>query len=434
MEQVRHSDKFYMLVATSARLVLSLATFVVIVRYLGPAQFGFYAACLAVATVISAVTDFGLTTSAVRAASMERDRSAAIVGDALALKLSLSALAILGVGGAALLVVDAADWAIFSLLLVGMLANSLADLAMVAARVHQAYALEARIVVLTGIGMFGVVAVVAAGTGSLMAVAAAFAATRIGYLVITRISLRRFLQPISQFGRSMADLLRTLRGAAAYAVDSILTMLSGQIDVLVFATLLTLAELGTYQAGARLTQVIVPFSVMLSSVYLPALSSAMAAQDATNRFRTLSGRLTVEFAALSIFGSLAFLIGGPIVTEYVYGAEFSALNELWAGFAVFALLRFNASGFGIQLVALGKIKQRIVSQVVSLAAFLISAVLLYRLLGFGGSSWSMSVLGLVSFCVLGVSLGFSKEKSKAVNIVLFVIPLVAILHVLFEFS
>lgn len=420
--QVRHSDKFYMLVATAARLVLSLATFVVIVRYLGPANFGFYAACIAVASVIAALTDFGLATSSLRAASMDRARSAEIVGDALALKVGFSLLATLLAGGCALLVVSGDQWLVFLLLLVGMIAYSLADLAMVAARVNRQFFLEARIVVLTGVAMFGVVAAVAAATKSLLAVAIAFAATRLGYLVFARFELRRLLQPLKNFGRSLSDLVRTLRSACAYALDSILTMVSGQIDVIVFATMLTLAELGTYQAGARLTQVIVPFAAMLSSVYLPALSTSLAKPDPTGNFKSLSGRLTLEFLILSMLGCLVFLFGGPIVTEYVYGPDFASLDLLWPAFAIYALFRFAAAGFGIQLVALGLIRQRIVSQSVSLAIFLALSLAILPTHGYESTAWIMASMGLSAFLVLGISLARTGAKHNAVLFSLVFIP------------
>ncbi|MBX7515101.1 oligosaccharide flippase family protein [Qipengyuania sp. GH38] len=422
---VKTSDKFYMLVATGARMVLSLATFVVIVRYLGPANFGFYAACIAVASVIAALTDFGLATSSLRAASMDRARSAEIVGDALALKVGFSLLATLIAGGSALLVVSGDEWLVFLLLLVGMIAYSLADLAMVAARVNRQFFLEARIVVLTGIAMFGVVAAVAAATKSLLAVAIAFAATRLGYLVFARFELRRLLQPLKQFGRSLSDLVRTLRSAGAYALDSILTMVSSQIDVIVFATMLTLAELGTYQAGARLVQVIVPFSVMLSSVYLPALSASRVNSNPHREFRSLSGRMTIEFSLLALIGSLMFLLLGPLVTQYIYGPEFGALNQLWPAFAFYVLHRFIASGFGIQLVALGRIRTRIYSQVIAMTAFFIAAFILIPLYGFNAASTVMAAMGLSSFIALGIGLLREVDRHPVVILSFFGIPLIA---------
>ena len=402
--QVKHSDKFYMLIATGARMALSLATFVVVVRYLGPANFGFYAACLAVASVAAAVTDFGLATSSMRSASMDRDQSKAIIGDAFALKLCFALLALLMCGGAGLLIVQGDEWLTFLLLLAGMLAYSAGDLLLVAARVERVFAREARIVVVTGLAMFVAVGATAAMTGSLLWVATAFAVTRVLYLAWVWLGIRDLLQPLRHATRSVGKLFRTAKDAADYAVDSVLTMVSGQIDVLVFATLLTLAELGTYQAGARLTQIIVPFAVMLSSVYLPALSASLSNAHPDEEFRTLSGRLSVEFGILAVVGALLFYFGGPIVTNYIYGPEFAALNQLWPAFAVYALLRFAAAGFGIQLVALGMIRSRITSNMISLFVFLIVAFTWIPQTGFASSAWVMATMGLSSFLVLGIAI------------------------------
>lgn len=416
-----------MLVATVARLALSLATFVVLVRYLGPTNFGYYAAFIALAAVLSAVTDFGLVTRTMRAASMDREHSGQIVGDALALKLVFVTIALLAVAGLGLLFVTGMQWLTLVLLHIGMFAYSFADLSMVAARVNRRFPLEAKIVVSSALAMFGIVASVAALTQSLPAVAAAFAATRLGYVAAVRFGLRGLLEPVAAFGRSFTTLARTAKASAAYAVDSTLTMISNQFDVLVFSLVLTVTELGIYQSGARLTQLIVPFAVMLSSVYLPALSASLTGSDAERDFRKLSGRLTAEFTVLAIAGSFAFLIGGPIVTEYVYGPEFAALDNLWPAFALYALFRFAAAGYGIQLVALGRITPRIVSQ---MAGMLVLAALAFAWLpsqGFNSSSTVMAAMGITGYVILGISLIRAQMRHWLMPVSFLVIPLAAVL-------
>ncbi|SEJ21530.1 Membrane protein involved in the export of O-antigen and teichoic acid [Sphingomonas sp. OV641] len=415
-----------MLVATIARMGLGLLTFVVLARYLGPTQFGVIATAMAYATFVSLATDYGLATSALRRASIAPPDAGRIVGDALAVKVLLALAALLVAIIAAAFAVPVTQLPIYACVFMGTLAYSFADLSMVVARAHRRFEVEAALVVSTSVVMLLGTGGVAAWTGSVSAAAGVFLATRLFYLAAVQWRLRCWLGPLAGMGRSVAEMRATLHASANYAVDNILTVLTSQIDVLLFALLLSSYEMGVYQAGARLVQVIVPFAVVLSTVYMPALSSA-AAQPELKPFRRLSRRVTIEFAGLALVAGLAFTFVGPLITTHLYGDRYASLQPLWAGFGAYALLRFAAAGFGIQLVALNRITPRIVSQIAAAAAFVVATVLLLPGAHLRVAAWLLALIGAVNFAVLGLSLLRSDRRDTAVIASLVGLPLTALL-------
>lgn len=93
----------YGLVADVAAVISALIVSIVVARFLGPAHRGVYALALLVATLVSLLGDFGLSTSGIVYAANRRVPLKRLHGTALALSLACAL-----VGGALLLVFD--DW------------------------------------------------------------------------------------------------------------------------------------------------------------------------------------------------------------------------------------------------------------------------------------------------------------------------------------
>lgn len=427
IDAFRRNDKLMMLVATASRMGLGMLNFILIARFLGPVKFGVIATAVAYSTFVALATDYGLSTSALRKASIDVASARQIVGDALALKALLSALvlpfALVLMAGA----IPLALLPVYCCVFAGTVAYSMADLSMVVMRARRRFDVEAGLVVSTSLVMLIAVGGVAAWSHDLLLTAAAFLGTRLFYLVVTQWRLRDWLGPIVDMRRSFAQMRRTLRDGAYYAIDNILTVLSGQIDVLLFAWMLTSYQMGIYQAGGRLVQVIVPFAVVLSTVYMPALAAAGAARDDGVQFGKLSRRVTMEFGLLAVMGGLGFVIVGPFFTDYFYGAQYAELRPLWVGFGAYAMMRFAAAGFGIQLIALNQIRPRIVSQIAAIGAFSAAALAFTPIFHLGVTSWLLALIGLVNFQILGWNLFQSNRSNRLLLVSMIGIPTLAFL-------
>ena len=398
-----HRDKLMMLAATAARMGVGLVTFIVLARFLGPAPFGIIATAIAFAGFLGIATDYGLATWALRRAAARTEDAGAVVGDALALKAVLTLASAL-IGGAAMIAfVDADRWLVFVCAFAGTQAYAFADLAMIVARAHRRFDVEAKLVVATSVMMLALVGGAAAVTRSLEVAAIAFLVSRLAYLAIVLWRLRRVFAAPGLPGRGGTPLVATLRASSGYALDSILTTLSGQIDVLLFGALLSAHAIGIYQAGGRLVQVIVPFAIVFSTVYLPALSAAHA-QAREADFRARAGRMILEFSGLAIVGGLGFAIAGPLATRLLYGHQYDQLQALWGGFGAFVLLRFTAAGYGVLMVALGRVRERIVSQLVAIALFAGATAWLLPRHGLGITSWLLALSAVPAFLIYGTLL------------------------------
>jgi O-antigen/teichoic acid export membrane protein len=91
-----------MVIGKMAAVVIGLATIALLTRYLGPEGFGHYRTVLAVLGVAAICSDLGLQMVVLREISKPDRDTGSLLGTALALRLILSSLAIIGVGCAAL--------------------------------------------------------------------------------------------------------------------------------------------------------------------------------------------------------------------------------------------------------------------------------------------------------------------------------------------
>lgn len=417
VSMARNIDKLTMLGATGARLVVGLLTFIILARFLGPTQYGIIASAIAYGAFASILSDFGFGTSGLRLASADTERSAQIIGDAIATKLVIFILTTLIGSVVAIAFLPPAWWPIYALVHIGSTANGLGEIHLIAARARRRFTLEARLVISASTMMLVIFGGVTALTRDLTAAAAAFAFTRVLYLVVIRRALRGWIEPLSHLGRTRAEITRVLRRSKGFAVDSVLTSLSGQIDVLMFAVMLPPRDFGIYQAGARLAQVFVSLAPVLSSVYLPALSAAAIHNDNVN-FRIGSRRISLEFAGLALAGGVGFMLVGPLVTPILYGARYDALASLWSGFAAFALLRFGAAGFGIQLAALGHVRTRVFSSIISIAFLTLLTALLLPVYGLPVAPLLLAAGAMPSIAILGVMLARDGRSSPMVRLTL----------------
>lgn len=403
-EKVRHvanRHKAMMMAATLARMAGGLLTFVLLARYLHPEPFGLIATAMAYTAFMGILTDFGLGTAALRDAAAVPDQSAQIMADALAVKGLLAALIVL-VGGLALTFLMPFDrLLIYGFVFAGALAYSFGELSLVAARANGRFDLEAKTVIASSVVMLVLVGGVAALTGAVMPVAIAFFVTRLGYLLLVLVTLRRWLG--NPFTSNWSGIVSTGRRASSYAADSCLTSLATQIDVLLFGVFLSLHDMGIYQSGARLVQVIVPFAVVLSTVYLPSLVAART-HGRDVEYRGNATRLTWEFTCLAVLSGLGFTFVAPAFTDLLYGNAYRALQPLWPGFAVFACLRLAASAYGVQLVALGRIRARLINSVASIAVLFGTTLLVMPKFGLASSTWILALSAVPPFLFLGTAL------------------------------
>lgn len=401
-----HRPKYMMLIATAARMGVGLISFVLMARYLGPEQFGLLAAAIAFSAVAATLSDFGLGISSLRLMAASPAETGVLVRRMMAAKIVLAGALALVYAGGVLALVASSKWPLFMFALVGQVGFSVADLSMVPLRVHNRFGTEALITVGASIAMLGLLAVVVILSRDGTATAAAFAAGRSLYAVAALTCMARTLniRPIGLVARR--DIAVTLRDSRGFAVDGSLTSLSTQIDVPLFGLALTAAQLGIYQAGGRLVQVIIPFTAVLGNVYLPTLASLHAGSDAP-AFAARARELVREMVLLAMIVGTGFAMLGPPLGRILYPAPYEPLVVLWAGFGIHAMFRLTAVGFGLPLAAAGLVNWRIVGHVTSMAMLVLAALLLA--IGVD-AAWTSMMLAASSLVLLLLLAGANMQQ------------------------
>jgi O-antigen/teichoic acid export membrane protein len=413
-------SKAQMLVATVARMGTGLATFIILARFLGPAPFGLIATAIAYSTFIGIMSDYGMASFALKNAGARPAVSGQIVADALITK-ALLAIGLAVVAAAVMFATrPAADAPVYILAFLGTIAASFADLSLVSVRAHNRFDIEAKLVVGASIVWMIAVGIAAVLTHDVRWCALAYGVSRIAYLAVCLFILRPWLakgttRATPRNGKRKAAVRATLKGASTYAADSMLTAVSTQIDVLILGLVLSLVDFGIYQAGARLVQSILPFAVVLSTVYLPRLALA-AAENKQDVLKDLGRKVTAEFTILGVIAALGFAFVGPLVTHLIYGPAYAKLIPLWYGFGVFALLRVVGAGYGIQLVALGQIPIRIGSQIAAMLVFVVAVVFGLPHFGLAATSWMLALSALPVVAILGFGVARAAGDIRAVVI------------------
>lgn len=352
--------------------------------------------------LLSMASDYGLGNFLLREAGARPKDAVNIVRRGLVLKVWTTALSVLIAALVFVVLRPASETALVNCaVLIGVFSAAFADLGFVVVRAKGRFDVEARSVVLSNFFMLPFVVGVAAATSDVFASALAFALSRLFYLAVAAVMLRKWLLGPGAWPSDWRGLRRMVREASGFAADGILTNLSVQIDIVAVSLVLDPVSIGLYQVGARLVQGIAPFAAVLATVYLPRL--ARARNDA-GLYLHLQNLVNIEFALLAFGAGAFFLFAAPVLSVAVFGERYAGLASLWPGFAAFALGRVWLAGLGVQLFASNKIYMRVIAQIVSLAVMGLGAVPVLTHYGLSAAPWLLAVSTLVGFPLYGHAL------------------------------
>ena len=323
-----------------AGMLLSLLSFALITRHLGVARFGDYQTALSVITVISAVTDGGMATLAVREyATLQGDARDRLMANLLGARLGLTGAGIAAAIGFALAAgFDGALLAGTALAGVGIGFNVVQSMLAVPLAAH----LELTTQTLLELGRQAVLVVVLvlcvlAGAGVLPLLAATIPAGIFGMvatamLVRGRIPLRPALQA--------DEWQRLLR----LAVPVALTLATGTLYVYLAQVVTDLVaserESGLFAASFRVFLVVAAVPGLVVSAGFPVLTRA--ARDDQARLAYALDRLFATMVVVGGLFGLALAVGAPVALDVVAGAGYhdaipALQRQAWALLASFVL-------------------------------------------------------------------------------------------------
>lgn len=335
--------------STGVRLLLGLATFAALARLLGPAVFGAFMFWMAVATLISLLSNYGFTPFVLREIGRRPADANLIMSEVLTAKLLITSVLVLCVGvGVAL--TGHPEKLTFLLLTLALLVDSLTDFLNVGYRATNRFGSETRIATIAACLQFAVVVGGVWYTRSAVFAAAYFLVSRLLVLLITWKDQLAFFSDLRITSLSRA--IGTLKSAVSYAYDFVLQSLLGQIDSLVLNHFMGHVAVGMHQAGMRLFLGGAQIANILGNVFIPRLASAHQTQSST--FAGQAHKLQLAFISSgALFGLTLALAAKPIV-HILFGTEYEALVPLLPWFGLLFFVRFLAASYGLLLTAVGR--------------------------------------------------------------------------------
>lgn len=352
------------LAGKAAVLLVGVASVAVTTRYLGAEGYGKLALALAFVQTFGVLADVGLLTIVVREISRAPERTDALVGSALALRLALSLGVVALAGLISLALPYEPDVRVAILIAGGALVLGLANTALVG--VFQARLRMGRAAISEVAGRvvaFGVLAAVAAldlGFSAVVGTAVVGAAVS---LAVTWVLVRPLARP-----RVAID-LPAWRGllAAALPVGAALavTEIYFRADTFIISLFRDFDEVGAYSLAYRVVELLALFPAVLMTSVFPLLSRYLKeGGESAARAVDAAGDLLV---AVGVPVAVGGLLAAPEVVRLVAGDEFGeAVDPLrvllfagalaWVsgllGYALIAGER-QASALRLGLVALG---------------------------------------------------------------------------------
>jgi len=372
---------------------------IVLVRVLGPEDYGIFALALSVASLVFLPADFGISQSTARFVAEhrgERERIAEVMADGLKLKVASSGLICVILFALAEPIANAYNvpeltWPLRGVAL-ALFGQSMMGFYRTAFEAIGRVRLNLRLVFSESAVEAGAsIALVLAGAG---VVGAAFGRA-IGYGFGTALALYLAHRAIGARGVSLrGSPAGRLRQIASYAgalliIDAIFAALT-QIDILLIGAILGTSAVGIFQAPAKL----------ITFLHYPGL--ALSAGVSPRLARAGSGPNVEAFAAgiryLTILQGLlvvpTVVWAGPIV-DLVLGDEFAESAEVMRALAPLTFLFGIAPLVSVGVNYLGEARRRIPIAIAALVVnFAVSIVLLYEI-GVVGSAIGADVAYLI---------------------------------------
>lgn len=397
--------KALLAVSLLARMGAGLASLLFLARALGPADYGLVATIFAYGAIVALVTDFGFSIKLLRDVGAQPQRAGELVAACFRVKTLLLCPASTIMLGVLIWRQPPPDVFLASVLLyLAVIVLSYGDLALVALRALGRYGTETGVVL---VGMAGVV---------LMLGATAFAAPALLPLSVTLLAARLVQVALSllALGRIVAlenciwgPVAPTARESLGLAGDTILTALSGQIDVIFVSALLGLHATGVYQVAARASAYALLPSQLLAGVYTPALSASHFAARA--QARQLEARMRIEFPILGAVCAAFVIAVLPLLAPWLFGRAFHVPMDVWVGFGAMVLVRFSIGALGIALVARRAVRARLVGQSLGAVTLCLGMVILLPQFGVAAAPWVAVGATLVTAAIYLVALAASPQ-------------------------
>ena len=396
-------QKFFLAISMLARIASGIVSLFLLARGLGPTDYGFIATVFAYASIAALLTDFGFSLQALRDIGAQPERAGEIMAACVRVK-NVLVLLVSVVALVLLLIQQPPTSVLISsiLLYASIITLSYGDLALVAFRGIGRYDVETYVVVAATVAFVAIVGAVALLSPDLLSISIALLLARVCHTALSFFTVSRYVKLGNCLWGPLGEILRFARQSTSLAIDSILTTLSTQIDVIFISSMLGLHSTGIYQVASRVANYVYMPSGVLAGVYTPTLASHHHRKDDGRRH--LERRMRFEFAGIGlVLGGLLVAIL-PFAAPIVFGHEYIVPFEIWVAFGALIFIRFAAAAFGVALVARRGVIFRLIGQGVGVSVIVIGLLVFLPIYGLVAAPWVMVVATVTTMVIYAAAL------------------------------
>ena len=383
-------------------VILGIASAALLLRHLGVVRFGQYVTVMALISLVSGLSEAGLSSIGVReyATRQEPDR-VRLMRNLLGIRLSLTVI------GVAVATVFAAA-AGYERVMVG--GTVLAGLGLLLNTAQQTVGVPLSASLRFGwvsildlarqaASMLAIVGLVAVGA-ELLPFFAAPVPVGLLVLVLTISLVRRLIPLVPAFERD--EWTRILRLTLAYSAASAVGTIYVHTAVITTSLVASEVETGYFGAAFRIFMILAAVPLLIVTTAFPVL--ARAARDDRARMTYAVQRLSEGSLIVGVWMALSTLVGASLAIELIAGPKFEPSVGVLRIQGVALVGSFLVATWGFALVSLHRHRVLLAANALGLALSVVLTVLLVPRLGAEGAAWATLVGELAIAGVYAVAL------------------------------
>ena len=384
--------------------ILKVLVGLLLVRALGPSDFGRFAFAFALATMFGVIADVGIHTAATREFAA-RPRNERLLPDVVAMKIALGLVSLLITGVAAWVASEDGVVRAMALVLgVYLFCTNLSSIALALFRARQRMEYEAGQALLQSLILSGAIIIVLRTAPSAMGAAYAYLVAGIASVVVAVIGVKSVgWRGQWLVGFRIAEWKYLVPIALPIGLAGVANVIYNTVDSVVLGYFATPDETGWYNAGIRVLGLgVLPMS-LATVVTLPAFAAAARSVDPTFR-----RRWTLWLSAMLAIGCLcaALMVGAGVKGAIaLLGPDFAptgSVLQILAGSAFFA---YAYAPYQQALILFDKQLSLLAASAVTAGVALAANVVLVRAFGLYGAAWSNVITNAVMWLELFVLCG-----------------------------
>jgi O-antigen/teichoic acid export membrane protein len=382
------SNSFWMLLEKSARVISGILVGVLVVRYLGDAQFGVITYGLGVIAILTIFSTLGLDSLVVRELLTRGKNKYEIIGTAFWMRFVGSLIVMGGACFYSLMRDPPQTTFIVFLLSISIIFQSFTVIDFYfQSEVKGKFTAISQVITLFVSAIIKLVFIFIKAPLEWFATMAAFEA---GFAAFTQfIFYKKEGQMIRYWRFNLKEAKLLLYLAIPLILSSFVQMLYQNADTILIARFLRdMGQVGQYGAGARISQ---------ASYFIPvAICAAVFPGIVNNRDnKELQIKRLTQLYSLMIWGSLTIIAGGMIfgdlVIGFLYGAKFPAAPHIFKIHIWLSLPIFWGTAWGMWMLAMHEQKYLFYLQLINATFTLVSEYMLIPRMGITGAVYALLI-------------------------------------------